>query len=120
MATPTSSSPAEREEARLAWELQREADLEAIAGGALYGYAHEDGARPPVNVGRLMLDGVEPPRMVLDEWLVAGELHWIYADAESAKTWLALILAIRVMEAGGIVAWFDEELGAAVIAERLL
>jgi hypothetical protein len=58
--------------------------------------------------------------MVLDDWLVAGDLHWLYADAEAGKTWLALVLAHEVMKDGRTVAWFDEELGQVEIARRLL
>ena len=118
MSTP--ANPADPDGDYLKSEEAREADLEAVADGALYEYAHKPGARPPVNVARIMREGVVPPEMALDEWLVKGELHWVYADAESAKTWLALVLAIEVMKTGGVVGWFDEELGAAVIAERML
>lgn len=99
-----------------AWENEKE----AVAGGRLYDHL-SGGAKPKVaNVAALMRNGVEPPKMVLESWLVAGELHWVFADAESAKTWMALWLSIQVMQTGGVVAYFDEELGANVIAERLL
>lgn len=97
----------------------QEADRSAVVGGALYEYLGEH-ERQAVNVARIMREGVPPVEMALPGWLVAGELHWLFGDAESAKTWLALRLALDVMEAGGVVAWFDEELGEAVIAERLL
>lgn len=91
----------------------------AVADGALLGYVEGERARMPVNVARVMRDGVPAPEMALDGWLVAGELHLMYAEAESWKTWIALYLADAVMRAGGTVAWFDEELGAPVIAERM-
>lgn len=42
-------------------------DLDLLAGGALTTYVHEDGARWPVNLARLMREGVQPPEMALDE-----------------------------------------------------
>jgi hypothetical protein len=99
-------------------------DAAAIAGGAFEMWWHDQPPHPnvryPVNVARLMRDGVPPVEMVLDNWLVSGDLHWLYADAEAGKTWLALVLAHEVMKAGGTVAWFDEELGAVEITRRLL
>src|SRR4051812_45549623 len=75
--------------------------------------------REPQHVGLAMQLGVEPPEMVIEDWLVKGEFHLMYAQAESWKTWVALWLALRVMESGGVVAYFDEELGLKTIAERL-
>lgn len=87
----------------------------------LVGYEGDDTrARRPVDVGAIMREGVEPPDMLLPKWLVAGELHLLYADAEAGKTWLALRMAWSVMKLGHTVVWVDEELGDKVIAERLL
>jgi hypothetical protein len=79
-----------------------------------------DVIRQPVDVARLMREGAPPPDMLVDEWLVRGELHWIYAEAEGAKTWLALWLAVKVMNDGGTVLWVDEELGPTIVSERLV
>lgn len=68
----------------------------------------------------LLRTGVPPAAMLLDDWLYEGELHWIYAEAEAFKTWVALILALEVMKQGHRVVWFDEELGERAIARRLL
>src|SRR4051794_14671729 len=83
----------------------------------LHGVEH---ALVPVDLAELMRNGVPPAEMLLDDWLYAGELHWIYAEAEAWKTWVALILAYQVMEQGNRVAWFDEELGKAFLVRRLL
>src|SRR5438067_1171343 len=74
----------------------------------------------PVDLGALMREGVEPAQMLLEDWLYVGELHWIYAEAEAWKTWVALILAYEVMKHGGRVVWFDEELGKVTLVRRLL
>jgi hypothetical protein len=58
--------------------------------------------------------------MLLDDWLVAAELHWIAAEPAAGKTWLGLWLTWRVIREGGIVVWTDEELGVDTVAERLL
>ncbi|MGH2926224.1 MAG: AAA family ATPase [Solirubrobacterales bacterium] len=78
------------------------------------------GPRRPVNVADTMRRGVRERKMLLDEWLVAGELHWIQAEPGLGKTWVALVLALRVMLAGGRVVWVDEEIGVDSISERLL
>jgi hypothetical protein len=67
-----------------------------------------------------MREGIPPVQMLIDEWLVPGELHLLVAEAEAFKTWVALWLALRVMNNAGNVAWFDEELGQAEIAKRLI
>jgi hypothetical protein len=75
---------------------------------------------PQHDLAEMMRRGVPDVEMTLDEWLVKGELHWVHADAEAYKTWLGLILSRMLMQEGKRVAWFDEELGHAVLVERLL
>lgn len=75
--------------------------------------------RWPTFVAEMLRNDPGPPEMLIEDWLVRGELHWVFAPAESAKTWLALVWALDVMRAGGKVAWFDEELGDYVLARRL-
>ena len=99
---------------------QQYEDMAAVGlepGGA---YHRASGFKPPTNIARLMREPALPPDMALEDWLVAGELHWLYADAEAGKTWLALVWARAVMEQGGRVVWFDEELGERVLTERML
>lgn len=93
---------------------------ETVAGGRLYEHLSAGRKPVPVDVGQLMIDGVQPPEMTLDGWLVKGELHWVFSDPEAGKTFLALKLSTDVMAQGGTVVYFDEELGESVIAERLV
>jgi AAA domain len=72
------------------------------------------------DVARVMREGPKPPPMLVPEWLVAGELHWMYAEPGGAKTWFALWLAKQVIEGGDVVLWIDEELGVDTMAARLL
>jgi AAA domain len=101
-------------------------DMEEIAGGAFEMWVH--GQRPvtasgryPVNIARLMREGIPPIPMLLDGWLNEGDLHWVASEAEAGKTWLANVLALRVMvEREKRVVCFDEELGKAELTRRLL
>src|SRR5579884_3014858 len=73
----------------------------------------------PIPIADLLREGIEPIPMLLDDWLYEGELHWIYAEAEAWKTWVALILALDVMAQGKRVVWFDEEVGQVMLVQRL-
>jgi AAA domain len=84
--------------------------------------------KTPTRIASIMRQPLPPPEMALPDWIVAGELHWAHAEAESAKTWFALWAALQIMtatapegsHAGRRVVYFDEELGERVLAERLL
>ncbi len=107
-------------ERRVAADDAMQAALDAVGLGGHGDYQYAEGMRYPVNVAALMRQGVPPPPMLLDRWLVTGELHWVYAEAECAKTWLALVWARELMALGNRVVWFDEELGERTLVERLL
>lgn len=96
------------------WEWLYRSDFAGGAFGKDWKFTRE-----PDNVGRAMREGVPPPAMLIDEWLVQGVLHWLYADAEAGKTWLALIWAVEVLRQGRAVVWIDEEIGVREIAGRL-
>lgn len=110
------------------WQLYQEQDLPVILDGAFERWGLGDAAdlpadsrpRLPINIARLMREGVPPVPMLLDDWLVRADLHWLHADAAAGKTWVALILALRVMQQEENVAWFDEELGEEELTRRLL
>lgn len=95
-----------------------------LVGGRLFRLLEGEnggiGPRHPENVASVMRLGPQPRAMLLDDWLVAAELHWIAAEPAAGKTWLGLWLAWRVIREGGIVVWTDEELGVDTVAERLL
>jgi AAA domain len=97
-------------------ERREELHTQALDRWNLHGVEQ---AMVPTDLSQLLRDGVPPAKMLLDDWLYAGELHWIYAEAEAWKTWVTLILAYRVMQDGQRVAWFDEELGEAFLVRRL-
>jgi AAA domain len=105
------------------WERAQE-DMEEMLGGAFapwfYGPRPVRTGRFPLNIARLMREGVPPVPMLLDEWLVLADLHWLYSDAEAGKTWVGIWLGDQVMRGGGTVAWFDEELGEEELTRRLL
>ena len=79
--------------------------------------------RWPTPLADAVREGHAPPPAMLGEgWLVQGELHWVAAEAEAAKTWLALWWAKQLIEADTprLVVWFDEELGQREIVSRLV
>jgi len=106
-------------------EIDRYDDLvSAVAKGRLrdeYGLPddHLGANRNLGDVAQIMRDGFKPAPMLLEGWLAAGELHWLSAEPEKGKTWLALWWAIQVINAGDSVIWCDEETGPDVTAQRL-
>jgi hypothetical protein len=105
-------------------DTAREEFYSRLAGGDLYellsGAGGGIGPRHPHNVAAIMREGPRPKPMLVDDWLVATELHWIAAEPSAGKTWFGLWLAYRVIAKGGTVVWTDEELGDDTVAERLL
>jgi KaiC/GvpD/RAD55 family RecA-like ATPase len=103
---------------------ERDLYLEQLDRWDLHGVLDANGVVdalvPDPELAQLMRDGVPPAPMLLEGWLYESELHWLYADAEAGKTWVALILACEVLKQGKRVVWFDEELGKQSIARRLL
>jgi hypothetical protein len=72
-----------------------------------------------VDLGEIMRDGVEPPEMLIEGWLVRGEHHTFFGAKESAKTWFALHCAASLIREGKTVLWVDLEMGRRAMAERL-
>src|SRR5689334_20247882 len=75
--------------------------IAGIADGALMrpSYLRLNKRRWPTAIADAVRDGHAPPPTMLGEsWLVQGELHWVAAEAEAAKTWLALWWAKRLIE----------------------
>lgn len=105
-----------------ATEMARTDFYGSLVGGKLYELLEGKGIGPrhPWNVASVMRVGPISRAMLLEDWLVAAELHWIAAEPGAGKTWLGLWLAWRVIREGGIVVWTDEELGVDTVAERLL
>jgi hypothetical protein len=80
---------------------------------------HADPLGKRILIGKLIEEGIEPPVFLEKGIIMAGMLHWLYGDSESGKTFLALWLVKRFIEAGLIVLYLDKENGPEVIGERL-
>jgi hypothetical protein len=79
-----------------------------------------NGAFKPVSLGNLVAKGVKEPDFLADGMLYRGGLHCIAGAPDSGKTTIALYWAVQVMNNGGRVAFFDEEGGQDIIAEKLI
>lgn len=79
--------------------------------------AHVLGER--VLLGKMIREGIEPPVHLEKDVLIEGAVHWLYGASESGKTWLALYLIKRQIEAGETVIYFDKENGPEIVGERL-
>jgi AAA domain len=90
------------------------------------GYSIDDlvpinGAFKPVSLGNLVSTGVKPPEFIGPEQLLyRGGLHCIAGAPDCGKTTLALYWAVSLLAAGHRVAFFDEEGGQEIIAEKLI
>lgn len=69
-------------------------------------------------LGGLIANGIPKPVMV-HRWLYAGGLHTIQSEPGVGKSWVALWLAIALMETGYAIVFLDEEGGEELVAERL-
>lgn len=72
-----------------------------------------------VNLGSLLSGGVPKPCFLAD-MLYAGGLHCIAGAPDCGKTTIALYWAVQLMQQGYHVAFFDEEGGSEIIAEKLI
>ena len=79
-----------------------------------------EGAFKPVSLGFLVSNGVQAPTFVADGMLYRGGLHSIAGAPDSGKTTLALYWAVKLLSEGQRVAFFDEEGGQEIIAEKLI
>jgi hypothetical protein len=85
---------------------------------------NEDERGNPLLAGRVLLaegieNGIEPPVELVRDVILRGRVHWVYAPAGTAKTWLALWIVKCCMEMGLRVVYFDAENGLRTISERL-
>lgn len=75
----------------------------------------------PVHLGSLVSSGVKAPEFIGPEKLLyRGGLHCIAGAPDCGKTTLALYWAVSLLAAGQRVAFFDEEGGQEIIAEKLI
>lgn len=72
------------------------------------------------NLAQIMREGFKPPEMLIPEWLAKGQTTWLQGEPGEGKTWIALYLMAKALMMGQRVLFADEEMGAEVIAQRLL
>lgn len=70
-------------------------------------------------LGSLMRNGVTEPTRWHD-WLYAGGLHTIQSGPGVGKTWIAIWMAVTLINQGYAVIYIDEEGGSELVTERLL
>lgn len=75
----------------------------------------------PTPLGPYMRGEIEPPEMLLPDWLQKGVLHWMQGEPEHGKSWVALRLAVDLLKADRTarVLLMDGEMGPRAIGERL-
>lgn len=73
----------------------------------------------PVSLAGLVKDGVAAPSFAGD-MLYAGGLHCIAGPPDSGKTSVALYWMVELLRSGARVAFFDEEGGSDIVAEKLI
>ncbi|MDP9438840.1 MAG: AAA family ATPase, partial [Actinomycetota bacterium] len=71
-----------------------------------------------VDLGELLLGGIEPTPQLIEGLLYEGRIHSIASGPGTGKTLLALWMAIQVMRQGRPVLYLDAENGPKLIAER--
>lgn len=77
------------------------------------------GILQPMDLGKALVEGIEPPEHLINDLLYAEGIHSIYSPGGTGKTILALWCCLKVMERGLDVLYVDEENGAHHIAELL-
>ncbi len=73
-----------------------------------------------VKMGDLMRDGIEPPDELIPGVLLAGQVHQIFCGPGKGKSWLALWMAVRLVNRGLRVLYLDKENGPRMIRNRLV
>jgi hypothetical protein len=73
----------------------------------------------PVLLGKTIREGVEPLEELLRGLLLEGRVHHLFGGAGKGKTWMALYLAMQLIESGKKVMYLDKENGKRLMAERL-
>lgn len=73
-----------------------------------------------VPLGDLMRDGIEPPDELIDGVLLEGRTHQVFCGPGKGKSWLALWMAVKLVNRGLRVLYLDKENGARIIRNRLV
>jgi hypothetical protein len=69
-------------------------------------------------VHEAIVNGVDPPEELLEDILLAGKAHTIFAPGGAGKTWVLVWLANQVVRLGKTVLIFDLENSGRTISER--
>ncbi len=72
-----------------------------------------------VDLGAVLLNGVEPPRELVEGVVLEGRSHVIYSGPGLGKTFIMLWIILRVLERGAPVLLYDKENMARIMGERL-
>ncbi len=72
-----------------------------------------------VDMAEILRVGVEPPEMLVEDWLVRGEHHVVFGPYGEGKTWVVLLCAAALLHQQKKVVWVDLETGRRALAERL-
>ncbi len=70
-------------------------------------------------VGRAIVEGIDPPEMLVEGLIYRGGIHSWIAEGETGKSMLALWVSILVMRQGENVLYLDQEGAVGMVAERL-
>jgi hypothetical protein len=73
-----------------------------------------------VKLGDLMRQGIEPPNELIDGVLLEGRTHQIFCGPGKGKTFVALWMAVKLVNRGRRVLYLDKENGARIIRNRLV
>ncbi len=106
----------QRRRARRERELYEGADAEVTPPD---GWTPKDPLAGRVLIGKRITGGVEPPAQLIEDFLYAGKVHAVNAEAGEGKTLLALWAVTEVVGQGLPVLYLDAENGPRLIAERL-
>ncbi len=72
-----------------------------------------------VLLGKVIRQGIKPPEELIEGILLKGKIHHVFAAPGCGKSWLALWLAMKLINEGKTVLYLDAENGISIIAERL-
>lgn len=73
----------------------------------------------PIDLGKLITDGIEPPEFLIEDVLYRAKAHALMGEPGDGKTLAMLAFAARLIAEGKRVVWLDEENGPQVVASRL-
>jgi hypothetical protein len=72
-----------------------------------------------IELGEVIRQGIEPPEELVEDILLKGKVHQVFAGPGCGKSWLALWLIVKLINEGRPVLYLDTENGKNIVAERL-